>query len=119
MLEIACFDIDAQKAPDYRTARACVLMVYARNVCGERHALRMVARRACDNAFLLFLGSELRNFIVCAADIEGTRLLQVLRFQPQIVFIGQLACGDNVRLINCFFEHLLRVKNFVNRQHDL
>src|SRR5699024_3620251 len=48
---------------------------------GERHALRMVARRAGDDAALLFLVGKLRYLIICASDLERAGHLQAFRLE--------------------------------------
>ena len=52
---------------------------------GQRDALRVVARRARDDARLHLLAREVDEFVVRAANLEGEDWLQVFALQPDLV----------------------------------
>ena len=51
---------------------------------GQRHALRVVARRAGDDALGTFFRRKLADFVVRAAHLEAAGDLQVLSFQVEV-----------------------------------
>ena len=84
----------------------------------KRHALRVVARRAGDDAVRLRLVGELRNFIVRAPQLEGARPLQVLRLEVDLSLRGDARAddgGSKCRLM----EDALCVFNFIECKHTV
>ena len=72
----------------------------------ECHTLRVVARRAGDDALLLFLFGELRDFVVGAANLERACLLQTFGFQIHVAFGVDFRGMDEVRAADDLVEHI-------------
>ena len=96
----------------------CPTQTAVRNLAAEniRHGVHHVGDIMYDAA-LFFLGGELADLVIRAADLERTRLLQVLRFQEKFALVRKSARADDVRLIDRLFQHALRMNDFFDCQH--
>ena len=83
----------------------------------QRNALRMVARRGRDDAAGAFFLGQAGDFDICAAHLEGARVLQVFRFQIDLaVFIGQCLELHQTRALCDALEPLPRLQNHAKRK---
>ena len=85
---------------------------------GQRHALRMVAGRAGNDALGAFFGRKLADLIVSTAHLEAAGGLQILSFQVELAVFGQLGGLDEVGLAGNVLEHKGGVVDFIQSQHD-
>ena len=84
---------------------------------GQRHALRVVAGRTGDDAFLALLLGELADLIISAAYLEAAGGLQVLGLQVELAVLGQLGRFDEVGLACNVLQHEGGMVYFVESQH--
>ena len=84
---------------------------------GQRHALRVVAGRTGDDAFLALLLGELADLIISAAHLEAAGGLQVLGLQVELAVLGQLGRFDEVGLACNVLQHEGGMVYFVESQH--
>ena len=88
-----------------------------------RYALRVVAGRGRDDAAHALLRSELADLVVGTAELEGTRMLKVLRLEIDIVVaeLGEIVTVDEPRLPSYSLELLGCAVDVGNRRalHDL
>jgi len=88
-------------------------------LCGKRDSLRVVSRRAGDDAPLFLFGRKAGDLIICASDLEGPRLLQVFRFETDFAAVGELVGMNDVGGVDRLFENASRVIDFFNGEHIL
>ena len=86
---------------------------------GQCHALRMVARRAGNDALRALLRGQLADFVVCAADLEAACNLQIFGFQVQIGAGAQACGGDQVGLAGDLLQDELSMVDFIQCKHGL
>ena len=86
---------------------------------GQRHALRMVARRAGNDALCTLLRGQLADFVVRAADLEAACNLQIFGFQVQIGAGAQACGGDQVGLAGNLLQDELSMVDFIQCKHGL
>ena len=86
---------------------------------GQCHALRMVARRAGNDALRALLRGQLADFVVRAADLEAACNLQVFGFQVQIGAGAQACGGDQVGLAGNLLQDELGMVDFIQCKHGL
>ena len=84
----------------------------------QRHTLRMVARRAGNNALGAFLLGKLADFIVSAPHLKAAGSLQVLGLKVQLAVLGQLGGFDEVGLAGNVLQHKGGVVDLIQSQHD-
>ena len=87
-----------------------------------RYALRVVAGRGRDDAAHALLRCELADLVVGTAELEGTRMLKVLRLEIDIVVaeLGEIVTVDEPRLPSYSLELLGCAVDVGNRRalHD-
>ena len=84
----------------------------------QRHALRVVARRAGNDALGALLRGKLADLIVSAAHLEAAGGLQVLGFQVELAVLRELGCLDEVSLAGNVLQHKGGVVDLIQSQHD-
>ena len=84
----------------------------------QRHALRMVARRAGNDALGALLLRKLADFIVSAPHLKAASGLQVLGLEVQLAVLGQLGGFDEVGLSRHVLQHKGGVVDLIQSQHD-
>ena len=85
--------------------------------CSKCYALRVVAGRTGDDAFLAFLLGELADLIISAAHLKAAGGLQVLGLQVELAVLGQLGRFDEVGLACNVLQHEGGMVYFVESQH--
>ena len=84
----------------------------------QRHPLRMVARRAGNDALGALLLRKLADFIVSAPHLKAAGGLQVLGLEVQLAVLGQLGGFDEVGLARHVLQHKGGVVDLIQSQHD-
>ena len=84
----------------------------------QRHALRMVARRAGNDALCAFLFGKLADLIVSAPHLKAAGSLQVLGLEVQLAVLGKLGGFDEVGLSRHVLQHKGGVVDLIQSQHD-
>ena len=84
---------------------------------GQRHALRVVACRAGDDALVALLLGELADFIISAAHLEAAGHLQVLGLEVELAVLRELGGLDEVCLACYILEDKGGVVDLIQCQH--
>ena len=84
----------------------------------QRHALRMVARRAGNDALGALLLGKLADLIISAPHLKAAGGLQVLSLEVQLAVLGQLGGFDEVGLAGNVLQHKGGVVDLIQSQHD-
>ena len=84
----------------------------------QRHALRMVARRAGNDALGALLLGKLADLIISAPHLKAAGGLQVLGLKVQLAVLGQLGGFDEVGLSRHVLQHKGGVVDLIQSQHD-
>ena len=86
---------------------------------GQRHALRVVARRAGNHALGTLLGRELADFIVGTAHLEAAGDLQILGFQVEVGAGAQARGCNQVGLAGNLLQDEFGVVDFIQCKHGV
>ena len=84
----------------------------------QRHTLRMVARRAGNDALGALLLGKLADLIISAPHLKAAGGLQVLGLKVQLAVLGQLGGFNEVGLARHVLQHKGGVVDLIQSQHD-